>query len=140
MKITTTNVADDEADKVIDAGLDRHAEDYSQIVCEMLCIYCRDDDGVLIGGLLGDTGGGWLHIFQFWVHEDFRGASWGREILDAAEAEAITRGCHGSTLDTYSFQALDFYLKHGYRQIGKIEGYEGKYSRHFLEKSLKSVS
>lgn len=136
MKITTTNVPDPEADKVIDAGLDRHAEDYSQIICEGLCIYCRADDGTLIGGLLGDTGGGWLHIFQFWVDEKYRGYSLGREILAAAEVEAVTRGCHGSTLDTYSFQALDFYLKHGYRQIGVIEGYEGKYSRHFLEKRL----
>jgi hypothetical protein len=57
-------------------------------------------------------------------------------LMLTAEEEAITRGCSGSTLDTFSFQALDFYNKLGYRTFGTLSGYNGKHQRHYLQKSL----
>lgn len=136
MKITTTNIPDVAANEIIDKGLDDHAEAYSQMTCEALCVYCRDESGTLIGGLFGDTGGGWLHVFQVWVSEEYRLKSLGSEILAAAEEEAVARGCHGSNLETYSFQAVDFYLSQGYQEFGVLEGYDGNFSRHFLSKKL----
>ena len=138
MKIGTTSKPDKAADKIIDSGLDRHAEKYATNESEFLAIYCRDEDHTIVGGLLGDTGGGWLHIWQFWVSENHCGKSWGSKILAAAEKEAIKRGCKGSHLDTFSFQALEFYLERSYRQFGMLEDYGGVHSRHFLEKRLTS--
>ena len=84
------------------------------------------------------TFGCWLHIEMLWVQEAYRGTSVGRKILVAAEQEAVRRGCFNSTLDTYCFQALEFYLKLGYSEFGSLKGYAGKYERHFLQKRLSS--
>ena len=35
-----------------------------------------------------------------------------------------------------SFQAPEFYVKLGYRQLGVSYGYEGGASRHYFEKAL----
>lgn len=131
-----TNKLDEAASRLIDVGLDGHAEKHVTNAWEHLCVYCRDDKDVVIGGLLGETGGGWFQLWRFWVAEDHRGLSWGSKMLAAAEEEAIRRGCKGSHLDTFSFQALEFYLKHGYRQFGVLNGYDGDHARHFLEKRL----
>jgi len=39
-----------------------------------------------------------------------------------AEAEARKRGCSNATLNTFSFQAPEFYRKLGYRIVATIEG------------------
>ncbi|PMN68348.1 GNAT family N-acetyltransferase [Enterovibrio norvegicus] len=136
MKITTTNRPDESADEIIDKGLDRHAENFVTENGECLSVYCHDKEGNFIGGLLGETCGNWFHIWQFWVTQSHRGASLGTNILDAAEKEAIKRGCKASHVDTFSFQAPEFYLKRGYHQFGLLEEYGGKFSRVFLKKQL----
>jgi len=39
-------------------------------------------------------------------------------------------------LDSYSFQAPDFYKKLGYQEFGLLEGFPAEHSRHFLWKEL----
>jgi ribosomal protein S18 acetylase RimI-like enzyme len=71
-----------------------------------------------------------------WVSELERGRIVGSQIILAAESEAIKRGCIGSTLDTFSFQALGFYEKLGYSLVGKLSGYLGEHERFYLQKKL----
>lgn len=103
---------------------------------EELCVFYRSENGEILGGLTGKTFWDWLHIEYLWVHETLRGKDIGTEIVLAAESEAVKRGCIGSTLDTFSFQALGFYEKLGYSQVGKLSGYLGKYERFYLEKKI----
>jgi hypothetical protein len=42
-------------------------------------------------------------------------------LLYTAEQEAIKNGCVFSTVDTWDFQAEEFYLKNGYERIGEIK-------------------
>ena len=79
-----------------------------------------DDEGALIGGLLGGTYWGWLYVDFLWVEEDCRRQGLGSRLLEAAEQEARRRGCHHVYLDTMSWQAPLFYQKHGYRMIGTL--------------------
>ncbi len=80
---------------------------------EPLNIYVEDQQGNLIAGMVAETFGNWLEIEYLFVQEDFRGQGIGSNILNRAEKEARERKCNYSFVNTYQFQAPDFYKKHG---------------------------
>ncbi len=57
-------------------------------------------------------------------------------MLTAAEKEATERGCKYSFVDTFSFQAPEFYVKHGYQEVFTLENYPYKGKRHYYVKKL----
>ena len=95
-----------------------------------------DEAGAIIGGLLGGTYWGWMYVDILWVHEDHRKRGIGSRLLEAAEAEAIRRGCHHVHLDTMSWQAPDFYKKHGYEIIGILPDIPSGNQKYLLMKKL----
>ncbi len=101
-----------------------------------LTILARDAEGQLVGGLLGFTDRGWARIEILVVAEHARHQGIGTRLLDAAEAEARKRECHDAWLDTFSFQALPFYEKHGYTIFGRLENYPNEHVRYFVRKRL----
>ena len=110
------------------ASSDDHVQPLNLIV--------RDENGVVIGGLLGDTYWNWLAINIFWLREDLRKQGLGSRLLQMAEVEAIRRGCQYAHLDTFDFQALDFYRKYGYTVFGQLDGLPPGHTRYFLRKTL----
>lgn len=56
--------------------------------------------------------------------------------MQAAEQEAISRGCQFAQVDTFSFQARPFYEKHGYQLKMTLENVVGGYHRYYLVKIL----
>ena len=101
-----------------------------------LAIFIRDADGKIVAGLNGWTWAGWLKIANLWIHEDRRRQRLGSELLRAAEKEAAARGCTRATLDTYSFQAPDFYRKLGYQIVSRIEDFPAGHTHYTLTKRL----
>jgi GNAT superfamily N-acetyltransferase len=101
-----------------------------------LCIFIRDEAQTIVGGLLGETYWGWLHVAILWIDDSLRGQGYGSRLLAMAEAEARRRGCHGAHLDTLSFQALPFYQKYGYTVFGQIDDLPVGHTRYFLSKRL----
>jgi GNAT superfamily N-acetyltransferase len=101
-----------------------------------LNIFARDQHGKIVGGIYGFTDRGWLRIEVLLVKDEWRRQGMGTRLLFAAEAEARARGCHSVWLDTFSFQALPFYEKHGYIVFGALENYPAEHSRYFVRKSL----
>jgi ribosomal protein S18 acetylase RimI-like enzyme len=73
-----------------------------------LCVFVRDDDDAIIGGLTGRTYWRYLDIAFLWVDEKYRGRGIATRVMGAAEREAAGRGCEHAFLDTLSFQALGF--------------------------------
>lgn len=102
-----------------------------------LTIIARDSHNQLVGGLYGFTDRGWLRIEVLVVEERARREGIGSHILNIAETEAQRRGCHNAWLETFSFQALPFYEKQGYRVFGQLENYPNEHYRYFLRKSLR---
>jgi GNAT superfamily N-acetyltransferase len=92
----------------------------------------------VIGGLFGVTGYGYLHVDMLFVPESLRGTGLGRRLMQQAEDEAGRRGCRGSYLDTFDFQARGFYEKIGYAVVGQINDMPPGHSRFFLSKSFAS--
>ena len=68
----------------------------------------------LVGGLFGDLLWGWFHIEALWVDQAWRGRGVGSRLLQQAETAAGVAGITRIHLETTSFQALDFYRRHGY--------------------------
>jgi GNAT superfamily N-acetyltransferase len=77
-----------------------------------------------------------LEVKLVWVREDLRGQGYGRRLVETAEAEARTRGCHRVWLDSYTFQAPAFYQRLGYHVFGTLSGYPAAHDRVFLTKTL----
>jgi GNAT superfamily N-acetyltransferase len=101
-----------------------------------LGVFLRDADGHVVGGLSGWTWAGWLKINILWVQEDLRHQRHGTDLLAAAEKEAASRGCTRATLDTFSFQAPDFYQKLGYRIVAVLEDFPAGHKHYTLMKEL----
>ena len=95
-----------------------------------------DADGKVIGGLLGGTSWGWMYVDILWVDESHRRQGIGTKLLAQSEQEAIRRGCHHVHLDTMSWQAPEFYKKHGYTVIGILPDIPSGNQKYLLMKAL----
>ncbi|MBR6152983.1 MAG: GNAT family N-acetyltransferase [Treponema sp.] len=103
---------------------------------ELLNIVEYDDSGNVIGGILGGTYWGWMHVDILWVDEKFRKRGIGSKLLQAAEDEARRRGAHSVHVDTMSWQAPDFYKKHGYKIISELNDIPKGNKKYHLIKQL----
>jgi GNAT superfamily N-acetyltransferase len=101
-----------------------------------LAIFLRGSDGQIVAGLTGFTWGHALKIGYVWVHEDHRRQGYGTRLIQAAEREAVVRGCRQAVLDTHSFQAPNFYPKLGYVRCGLAEDWPVGYRQYYFTKRL----
>lgn len=101
-----------------------------------LGIYLEDENGKKVAGLIGNTHGNWLTVKFLWVSEELRGQNIGSNILRQAEETAKERGCHSVFLDTFSFQAPEFYKKHGYQEVFALEDYPVTGKRYYFVKHI----
>ena len=90
---------------------------------EPLAISLRDDDGTIVGGLIGELKWQWLHVDLIWIDEVHRGKGHGEALVRKAEQAARDHGARGVYLATMSLQAPDFYPKLGYKEYGRLEDY-----------------
>jgi GNAT superfamily N-acetyltransferase len=103
---------------------------------QSLCFVLEAPDQEIVGGVIGATYWDWLHIDLLWVKDELRGQGYGHRLLTRAEDEARQRGAKNAYLDTFSFQAPDFYKRHGYQVFGQLEDFPAGHHRYFLTKEL----
>jgi ribosomal protein S18 acetylase RimI-like enzyme len=103
---------------------------------QRLCFVLQSPDQEIVGGILGEIYWDWFHLDLLWVKEEFRRRGYGHRLLIAAEDEARRRGAKNVFLDTFSFQAPDFYKRYGYRVFGELEDFPRGRQRYFLTKQL----
>ena len=103
---------------------------------QRLCFVLHAPDQAIVGGVIGETYWDWLYIDLLWVKDKLRGRGYGHRLLMLAEQEARQRGAKNAYLDTFSFQAPDFYKQRGYQVFGKLEDFPPGHQRYFLTKQL----
>jgi len=79
-----------------------------------------DAEGKFLGGLIGAHLQRWFFVKLLAVSPAARGGGIGAQLLARAEAMAREDGLVGIYLDTFEFQAPRFYLREGYREIGRL--------------------
>ena len=97
-------------------------------------VFVRDDEGRVIGGLIGQIKWRWLYVSKLWLPDSLRGTGIGTELMRTAEQFAWSQECLGAHLDTFEYQALPFYLKLGYELFGTLEGFPPGYKQYYLMK------
>ncbi|GAB4577911.1 MAG: GNAT family N-acetyltransferase [Anaerolineales bacterium] len=135
IQVTLSPTADDI--RLIEQGLLNYNRQFVEVDgYQRLAVILRDEHQTLVGGLLGDVYWNWLHISVLWLDESVRRQGYGSQMLKLAEEEAGRQGCHSVNLDTMSFQALEFYQRHGYTIFGVLEDHPIGHTRYFLKKKL----
>ena len=103
---------------------------------ERVTVSVRSDEGVIVGGAVGEVGLGYLFVRHLWVDDARRGQDLGSRVLTALEEEARRLGAVRAFVDTFSFQAPGFYRKQGYADFGRLDAFPPGHSRHWMTRDL----
>lgn len=101
-----------------------------------ICCALQAPDQTIVGGAIGELYWNWFHLDLLWLPEDLRGRGYGSQLLARIEGEARQHGAKYIFLDTFSFQAPEFYMKYGYTVFGELADFPPGHRRYFLTKSL----
>ncbi|MGE8205488.1 GNAT family N-acetyltransferase [Heyndrickxia sp. NPDC080065] len=99
-------------------------------------LFLKDEKNNVKGGLLGEICWNWLEIHTLIVDEDIRKEGYGTKLLLEIDRIALDNKCDFIKVDTLSFQALDFYKKHGYQLFGTLDNVGRDYQHYYLKKDL----
>ncbi|MEG0773777.1 GNAT family N-acetyltransferase [Clostridium sp.] len=96
----------------------------------------KDENGDIIAGIVASRENQCLTIDYLWVDESYRGSGFGSKLLNFIESIAEKKGVVTIYLNTFGFQAPEFYLKMGYENFGVLENCINGYSQYFFRKML----
>ena len=104
-------------------------------------LVARNEKNKVVGGIAGTILLKWLKIYVTAVSPNSRGQGIGADLLAKAEQHGRASGCQYAYVDTMSFQALDFYLKSGYEEVGRYKDWDSHgHDKIYLQKTLNSSS
>ncbi|WP_186577003.1 GNAT family N-acetyltransferase [Aquibacillus kalidii] len=101
---------------------------------ENISFTMKDDSGETIAGITGTMYWHHLHVDFLWVDKTVRHKGYGSKLLKEMEAFAREKRCRFIYLDTFSFQAPEFYKKNGYQVFGVLEDHPKGFHQYFLQK------
>ena len=126
---------------VVDSGLHLYnlaAADLGAV--RPLACFARADSGEVIGGLRARQWGNAVEVQQLWVDEAHRRRGIGARLMHLLEQSAVGRGAAVIYLDTFSFQAPEFYRRCGYRAAARIDGFPDGIGKFLMVKRVGPVA
>jgi len=121
--------------RAVDAGLEAHNYAVAPLgEVSQLAVFAGEASGRVAGGAVGRTWGRCCELLQLWVDPELQGAGIGSRLLAEFEARAQARGCDVFYLTTLSYQAPEFYRKHGYEVLAQISGYPNGIIKYLMQK------
>lgn len=131
---------------ILDPGTDEYAHldqrliafnrDHVEWETDIFQVILRSEDNQLIGGARGIVRMQAVEVRGLWLDPEYRNSGWGERIIRCLEQEAEKRGAKSALLDTYDFQARQFYERLGYRPFGTFTYPQGT-ERHYLHRTLR---
>ncbi|HQS83397.1 MAG TPA: GNAT family N-acetyltransferase [Alphaproteobacteria bacterium] len=99
--------------------------------------YCFKDQWAIVAGINAEMYF-WniVYISILFVDNAYRHKNLGSSLLEKVETEAKARDAKLVHLDTFDFQAKDFYLQHGYEIFGILDDCPKGHKRYYLKKNL----
>ncbi|MCH3963832.1 MAG: GNAT family N-acetyltransferase [Clostridium sp.] len=97
----------------------------------------KDSEGYIIAGINSRLYC-WncCYIDILWVREGYRNQRYGSILLKKVEMLIKQNGGYIIHLDTFDFQAKNFYIKHGYKIFGVLEDVPPGHKRYYMSKKL----
>jgi N-acetylglutamate synthase-like GNAT family acetyltransferase len=136
LDFSTTDTPPDDRLLTVDAGLEQHNYAVAPLAeVRQLAAFATDESGTVVGGAVGRTWGRCCELLQLWVVPDLRSGGVGSRLLRDFEAHARTRGCTTFYLTTLSYQAPEFYRRHGYAVLAQIAGYPDGIVKYLMQRS-----
>jgi GNAT superfamily N-acetyltransferase len=137
LNFTETPHPDDETIRALKKGVDEFnfavagPDHYAPI-----WISGKDGAGTVRAGVHAHISWTWLFLDWLWVSRAYRQHGVGTQLLLRTEEIARERGCSGVYLNTFTFQAPQFYVRHGYREFGRLKGMPPGHDRIWFSKAL----
>ncbi|ACT01354.1 GNAT family N-acetyltransferase [Paenibacillus sp. JDR-2] len=103
---------------------------------EEINLTLKDENGIIIGGMLSTLCWNWIEVEILWIDDTQRGKGNGAQLLNQIEQIAREKGCTFIKLNTFSFQAPLFYLKHGYVQVAVFEEAPVGSNHYYFKKTI----
>ena len=98
----------------------------------------KNDIGVVIAGITSCLYcWGMLYVDVLAVDQKYYKMGLGSKLLTHIENEAKKLGATLAHLDTFDFQAKDFYIKHGYEVFGVLQDCPPGHKRYYMKKVLR---
>jgi ribosomal protein S18 acetylase RimI-like enzyme len=133
---STTDTPTEEWLRAVDVGLDQYNYAVAPLTdVRQLAAFATANTGQVAGGAVGRTWGKCCELLQLWVASEYRSDGVGSRLLLEFEAHARTRGCSIFYLTTLSFQAPEFYRRHGYGVLAEIAGYPNGIVKYLMHKA-----
>lgn len=133
----TTQPSDDEIQAILTPLRAYNASKAGDAGAQKFALLVRDDDNdQVLGGLSGKLLYRWMFIELLAVPEQARGQGIGSRLMAMAEEWARENNCVGIWLDTFDFQAPEFYRSLGYSEFGQIDDYPPGHRRFYFQKRL----
>lgn len=122
MKVVREKTRASAVAKIVRDGLIGHNRPFAGPARFQRLVLSAREGRRIVGGLVGDFAWNSAFVGLLWIDEAARGKGLGTRLMREAERRARQRRCALIHLNTFSFQAPEFYEKLGYRRFGVLRG------------------
>lgn len=103
---------------------------------EEINLTIKDADGTVVGGIVAVLCWNWIEVDILWIEDRLRGMGYGTRLLERIESLAKEWSCTFIKLNTFSFQAPEFYRKNGYEEVAVFEDAPAGSRHYYFRKDI----
>lgn len=136
IKILVDNNPSDENNAFLRNGIVNFNAQFLNEKASSFSIFAKNPENKIIGGATIWEHSDALYIDILWIENSYREQGIGSQLINEILNQATIKNLKKIFVDTYEFQAVDFYKKHGFFVIGRLEDYLLGNDRIYLRKNL----